>query len=221
MEEPANLEDILARIAKAEDDDGDHTSTRAVVNALGRRSFAPLLLLPGLVTLLPIGGIPGVPTVMSVLLLLVSVQLLFGRRSFWLPSWLLDRSVSRSKLETSRRWMLRPARFIDFFLRPRLTFLTDGACTFLRDRRGAGAHPVWAGLISARRSGCSFGYLCHNLYPLAGFLYCDRVLEVRFYYHLMYVVQPASAPSSQRRHPTHSERQASAGYGAMDAAWRA
>lgn len=129
MEEPANLEDILARIAKAED--GDHTSTRAVVNALGRRSFAPLLLLPGLVTLLPIGGIPGVPTVMSVLLLLVSVQLLFGRRSFWLPSWLLDRSVSRSKLETSRRWMLRPARFIDFFLRPRLTFLTNGVGAYL------------------------------------------------------------------------------------------
>ncbi len=131
MEEPANLENVLDRIAKAEDEDGDHTSTRAVVNALGRRSFAPLLLLPGLVTLLPIGGIPGVPTVMSVLVLLVSVQLLFGRRSFWLPAWLLNRSVPRSKLEKSRHWMLRPARFIDFFLRPRLTFLTNGAGVYL------------------------------------------------------------------------------------------
>lgn len=131
MEEPASLENVLDRIAKAEDHDGQHTSARTVVNELGRRSFAPLLLLPGLVTLLPIGGIPGVPTVMSILVLVVSVQLLFGRRSFWLPGWLLDRSVPRSKLETSRRWMLRPARFIDFFLRPRITFLTKGPGVYL------------------------------------------------------------------------------------------
>lgn len=132
MEEPTNLENVLDRIAKAEDDDvGDLTSIGAVVNELGRRSFAPLLLLPGLVTLLPIGGIPGVPTLMSVLILLVSVQLLFGRQSFWLPGWLLDRSVQRSKLETSRRWMRRPARLIDVLLRPRLTFLTNGPGVYL------------------------------------------------------------------------------------------
>lgn len=131
MEKPANLEDVLDRIAKAEEDDGDHTSVRSVVNELGRRSFAPLLLLPGLVTLLPIGGIPGVPTVMAVLILLVSVQLLFGQKSFWLPGWLLDRSVPSSKLETSRRWMLRPARFVDFFLRQRLTFLINGGGIYL------------------------------------------------------------------------------------------
>lgn len=131
MEEPANLEDVLGRIAQAEDDDGDHTSIRAVVNELGRRSFAPLLLLPGLVTLLPIGGIPGVPTVMGMLILIVSVQLLFGQRSFWLPGWILDRSVPCSKLETSRRWMLGPARFIDGFLHPRLTFLTNGGGVYL------------------------------------------------------------------------------------------
>ncbi|MGO1502225.1 MAG: exopolysaccharide biosynthesis protein [Marinobacter sp.] len=131
MERPTNLEGILARIAKAESEGGGYTSTRAVVNALGRRSYAPLLLLPGLATLSPIGGVPGVPTVISALILLVSMQLLFGRRSFWLPEWLLNRSVSRSKLATSRRWMLRPARFIDFFLRPRLTFMTKGAGVYL------------------------------------------------------------------------------------------
>lgn len=127
MEEPGNLQAVLERIAKAEDADGSQTSIRAVVNELGRRTFAPLLLLPGLVTLLPIGGIPGVPTVMSVLVLIVSVQLLFGRRYFWLPRWLLDRSASSTKLQKSRHWMQRPAKGIDYVLRSRLTFLTKGA----------------------------------------------------------------------------------------------
>lgn len=131
MEAPTNLEDVLDRVARAEDDDGSQTTIRTVLNELGRRTFAPLLLLPGLVTLLPIGGIPGVPTVMSVLILLVSVQLLFGRKSFWLPQWLLNRSVARAKLDKSRRWMLRPARVIDRFLHPRLTFLTNGAGIYL------------------------------------------------------------------------------------------
>ncbi len=131
MTEPANLEQMLDRIAQAENDGGNQTSVDVVVSEVGRRSFGPLLLLPGLITVLPTGAVPGVPTIMGVLVLIVSVQLLCGRDSFWLPDWLLRRSLSRSKLEKSRRWMKRPARFIDRFLQPRLTMVVDGGGRYI------------------------------------------------------------------------------------------
>ena len=130
MSQPANLEQMLDRMARAEAD-SEQISVRDIVRQLGYRSFSPLMLFAGLITVLPIGGIPGVPTVMGFFVLLVSVQLLVGRKSFWLPGWLLQRSVSIDKFEASRRRMIRPARFIDRFLRPRLTFLTGDSGHFV------------------------------------------------------------------------------------------
>ena len=62
----------------------------------------------------------------AVLVLLVSTQLLWGRSSFWLPRWLLRKSVARTKMTKSIRWLERPARFIDRFLRARLSAFVEG-----------------------------------------------------------------------------------------------
>ena len=116
-----NLEQLLDRICEAPDEH-DRVTLGAILDTAGRRSFGPLLLVAGLVTLAPIvGDIPGVPTIMAVLVFLTAVQLLFRREYFWLPGWLLDRSVSRDKLRKTVNWLRRPARFIDQFIRPRLT----------------------------------------------------------------------------------------------------
>jgi len=116
-----NLEQLLDRICEAPDEH-DRVTLGAILDTAGRRSFGPLLLVAGLVTLAPIvGDIPGVPTIMAVLVFLTAVQLLFRREYFWLPGWLLDRSVSRDKLRKTVNWLRRPARFIDRFIRPRLT----------------------------------------------------------------------------------------------------
>ncbi len=72
----------------------ERVSVDAMLGAVGRRSFGPLILLAGLVTLSPVGDIPGVPTMVAVLGLLLSTQLLWGRSSFWLPGWLIRRSIS-------------------------------------------------------------------------------------------------------------------------------
>lgn len=128
---PVNLEQTLDRIADAEARDGAETSVKAIVVEFGRRSFGPMLLFPGLVTLLPTGGIPGVPTIMGLFVTIVAVQLLCGRHYFWLPDWILKRSVDREKLRKSRSWVRRPARFIDRLLRARLTWFTDGPAVYL------------------------------------------------------------------------------------------
>ncbi|HEX3034413.1 MAG TPA: exopolysaccharide biosynthesis protein [Thermodesulfobacteriota bacterium] len=73
-----------------------------ILKLVGRRSFGPLLLVAGLVTLLPIiCDIPGVPTIMGIFVLLIAGQLLFRREHLWLPCWMLNRSVPRDKLRKS------------------------------------------------------------------------------------------------------------------------
>lgn len=124
---PHNLEQLLARISKSSEE-GDPVPMRAALEEIGRRSFGPVLLFAGLITLAPVvGDIPGVPTIMAFFVLLVAGQLLLRQEHFWLPNWLLERSVSRHKLCKSLDWMRRPARFIDKLIRPRLTSLTRGA----------------------------------------------------------------------------------------------
>lgn len=127
-----NLEQLLDRISEADsnatDADEDRVSLDDILDAVGHRSFGPLLLVAGLVTLAPlIGDIPGVPTIMAVFVLLTAGQLLFQREHFWLPDWLLKRSVAHDKLCKAVDWLRRPARFLDRWLRPRLTKLVQGA----------------------------------------------------------------------------------------------
>ncbi|MHB0774221.1 exopolysaccharide biosynthesis protein [Halomonas sp. WWR20] len=126
-----SLEKLLKRIGEA-GQGGNQVTMGDIVATIGQRSFGPLLLLAGVVTLMPIiSGIPGVPTLMAVLVLLISVQLLLRRSHFWLPQWMLKRSVAHDKLDKALEWMLPPARFIDRFLRPRLTFFTQHAGTYV------------------------------------------------------------------------------------------
>lgn len=125
--EPENARGDLSRLLARVQQAGRHAesvSLEAILDSLGRRSFAPFLLVAGLVTLAPlIGDIPGVPTLMAMLVVLAAVQLLAGREHIWLPPWLLRRRVSRSRFVAALSWMERPARCIDRLLKPRLTWL--------------------------------------------------------------------------------------------------
>lgn len=97
---------------------------------VGGRSFGPLMLLAGLVTLAPlVGDIPGVPTTIGLIVIIVSSQMVMGRKSFWLPGILLNRSVSSAKLRKALSWLERPARFVDRLIRPRLVALTGKSAT--------------------------------------------------------------------------------------------
>lgn len=121
-----DLEAVLERI-RATDGDGTDVSVRDILTAAGTRTFGPVVVVASLVVLAPlIGDIPGVPTLMGMLVLLTVGQLLFRRRYLWLPRWLSERKVPRDKLHTGARWLYKPARFLDRFTRPRLTVLMDG-----------------------------------------------------------------------------------------------
>lgn len=122
-----SLQDLLQRLREI---DGDQKSVRLeeILDRIGKRSFGTILLLAGLITLAPlIGDIPGVPTLMALLVLLTAGQLLAGRPSFWLPAFLLEHSLSNDRLNRALDRLEKPFRFIDGLFRPRLERLTRGA----------------------------------------------------------------------------------------------
>jgi hypothetical protein len=117
------LEQLLDRLAEA-GGQGDRVTLGKMIEVVGQRSFGPLLLVAGLMAFSPLSGIPGMPTMVAIIVLLIAGQFLINRKHFWLPSWLLRRGVSRQKFEKGLRFVRKPARWVDRLLRPRLTGLT-------------------------------------------------------------------------------------------------
>ncbi|MGQ9424532.1 exopolysaccharide biosynthesis protein [Gilvimarinus sp. F26214L] len=130
QEQPHNLEQLLERL-KENTCAGDSVSVGDMLDAVGRRSFGPVLLLFGVIPASPLSGIPGLPSVISVLVLLVVVQLLAGHKHFWLPAFLLNRRVPRSKYTKALSFLQKPARWIDRPLHPRLQLLTRGPAEYV------------------------------------------------------------------------------------------
>ena len=121
---PANLEGLLKQLETA-GGRADEVSVRHLRDHIGRRSFGPLLLLPTLLGFTPLGGVPGVPTMLAVCVILVAGQVAIGRQHLWAPGVLLDRKIDKRKLEKSARALKPFARAVDKVIRPRLSFLTE------------------------------------------------------------------------------------------------
>ena len=121
-----SLSDLLLRLRGAADTDARDITVEDLLEAVGRRSFAPLLLLVGVLLFSPLSGVPTVPTLMALLVVLVTAQMLCGRHYFWLPRWLLVRRLNRARLLQALAWLQGPARGADRLLRPRLTLLVHG-----------------------------------------------------------------------------------------------
>ena len=95
-----------------------------LLTRLGERSFAPVILLPALILVSPLSGIPGAPTLGMLLIVTVTVQALFGRQHPWLPGVVMRRSVSARRLSRALDWLSRPVGFIDRHSRNRWRVLT-------------------------------------------------------------------------------------------------
>jgi len=134
MNQPEDPESLTELVAKIRDHtrDQDRVSVGDLMAAVGERSFGPLVLLAGLITVAPlIGDIPGVPTLLGLLVLLTLGQLLCQRRSVWIPSRLSNRRISKQKLFKGLQWADKPAAFVDRWTQRRLPWLVSGAGQYL------------------------------------------------------------------------------------------
>jgi len=104
---------------------GDVITARDMLNAIGRRSYGPILLLLGFIAISPLTIIPGATWLVSLIILLISGQILIGMRFPWVPGRLLKFEFRREDLLKGVEMSEGYVRRIDGVLRPRLTFLTD------------------------------------------------------------------------------------------------
>lgn len=120
---PHSFASVLKRLEEA--GTGPKVTVSEIVDAVGQRAFAPLLLIPALLVVSPASGIPGVSTVVGIMITLISAQIVFRRKSVWLPEFLRRRTISRRSLHGAVRFLEKPAGVIDRYTYRRLAFLTE------------------------------------------------------------------------------------------------
>ncbi|WP_210270032.1 exopolysaccharide biosynthesis protein [Aureimonas mangrovi] len=118
------MSDILDELKKAADR-GESVSLGDVTEAFGSRSYGPFLMLPALLEISPIGGIPGVPTVLAAIVVLFAGQMAFGREHLWLPGWIEKRAVSSQRVRKAADKVRPIGDWMDRWFHGRLPMLTS------------------------------------------------------------------------------------------------
>jgi|SRR5690606_28190209 len=121
MTENHALSDVLDRLESAVD--GDQITVQEVIERLGRRSFASVMLIFSLISTSPASAIPGITAVVAAITFLLAVQMILGRDHLWLPGFITRRRLSTSTLCKGTGWLRKPLHFVERFLKQRLTFL--------------------------------------------------------------------------------------------------
>ena len=122
--EPESIEDVLDCVEEAGDGE-ERVSVSDIVDRIGDGAFAPLMLVPALVMISPVTAIFGVATFCGAIIVLITVQMVIGRETLWLPGFIRTRTVSGAKLDRATGWLAGPARFVDRLTRKRLSRLVE------------------------------------------------------------------------------------------------
>ncbi len=101
-------------------------SSRITINqllhGLRHRGFAVLMLVLVLPNCVPVPIPPGGSTILSIPLLFIAVQMLWGKNSPWMPQWLRTKSMEQSTIDKVVRIAAPRLRWVEKFLHPRFTF---------------------------------------------------------------------------------------------------
>jgi hypothetical protein len=107
-------------------DGSESVDLKTVVESFGNRSFGPIMVLCGLCMMTPLGAIPGIPPAFGVIVIVFALQLLFRRKTPWMPEVLRRVRIPSDKL-TKVQAKVRPfLAKIDGIIRPRLQWAATG-----------------------------------------------------------------------------------------------
>lgn len=113
------LEDLKSHI------NGESISLKALLAAFHERGFGFFLFLFSLPGALPVPAF-GINAIIALPLLLLTAQQAVGRHTIWLPEKWQSKTVAKTTVEgfivSATPWIKR----LEFFIRPRLNFMTQG-----------------------------------------------------------------------------------------------
>ena len=122
MAQVRNLRTLLQSLCS--ETEGETVSVGDLLNAVGRRSYGPILLLLGFIAISPLTIIPGANALVALITLIFAAQMVIGRHYPWIPKKALAFSFPRKHLicgvDIADKYVVQ----VDRFLKPRLTFLT-------------------------------------------------------------------------------------------------
>lgn len=120
---PHPFEEVVARLQTVAE--AQTVTLRDLIEAGGRTSFVPAMMIPAVIVVSPLSGIPFLPSIMGLTIALIAGQLVLGREHVWLPDILMRRRLSGARLRPAMRRMMGLARWIDRHTRDRLGLLTS------------------------------------------------------------------------------------------------
>jgi len=122
---PAGTLSELVRGLGSSHPEAEHVVLGDLLEEAGHRSFGPVILMLGVVSVSPLTLVPGGNWLVAAVTLVFSVQILLGRSSPWLPPGLEAARFPRRLVEATKASAAPLAHALDRMTAPRLTFLTD------------------------------------------------------------------------------------------------
>ena len=117
------LTEVIENIEE-EIEEQESVEVREILEASSRRALGPLLIVPSLFMVSPLSGIPSLPSLCALTIIIVSGQLVRGENKMWLPSFLKALTLRSTKLQASLDKMKPWASRVEKLFKPRLQFLT-------------------------------------------------------------------------------------------------
>lgn len=122
---PHHVADVIEGLHRLSREQGC-ISVGDIIDTLGTRSYGPMLIVPALIEITPLGGLPGVPSFLAFVIAVFAVQMLLGRRHVWVPGFVERRRFGAARLHAASHKLMPLAKRLDRWFHGRLRVLTQG-----------------------------------------------------------------------------------------------
>lgn len=120
------VSDIVETINDTVTDSGTPVHADALLHAFGRAALVPALIVPALLVVSPLSGIPLFSSLCGIAMVVIALQGAWGCERPWLPKILRNRTLPAEGTHKATRVMHKIARTLDAFTRQRLQILVVG-----------------------------------------------------------------------------------------------
>ena len=118
------LSDIVDRMADTAQ--GKKVTVGEVLEAFGRRSYLPLLIVPSLAVMSPLSGVPLLSSFCGIIIVIIAAQMVFpGLGTLWIPGFIARRTISGQRAREAIERLGKIANWMDDHARARLKWLIN------------------------------------------------------------------------------------------------
>ncbi|WP_240611065.1 exopolysaccharide biosynthesis protein [Oceaniglobus ichthyenteri] len=101
----------------------DSVTIGDITESFGRTSFLPMMLIPALMLVSPLSGIPLFSSFCGIWIVVVAMQRIARRDRLWLPGFIMERTIQGASLNRASHALCWVADWLDRTSRPRLHVL--------------------------------------------------------------------------------------------------